>query len=694
MKKLLALALMLVMVISLASCSFLPEEVQAKIEEIKNSILGTEPDVHVHDFKVVDSKAATCLKGGYENLACDCGETQENVLEALGHDMQKIAESPANCAQYGNISYKCSLCGKKETETLKPTGHEWGELVENSRLIVCTKKGCTGTKMAPSTNKHTETLTFTFSDDDKAALADIHQQVMDAITSADKYDPALHAYVEEGEVRDAYEAIYALQEQYSDLLYHAKDQYMVIMTIYYTDIKNKDLEKTYNEMMNYYTELVATYYTLSQAWYDSMYREYYYYGATEEEINAFLFDSNAYANPEYTALKNRNDEIELAFNALENPMNSSEVPVLYAEFVENNKRIAEILGYESYLDFAYENVYSREYTPDEAAEFVKYVKEYMVPIYNRLFTKWNNKPSYGERDLEDYYSVFSYSFFDNLKANTLYNDFIDEMEMGFTSNPDKMISFSDVLNDMMVDGNLFRGTYTGAYVTYLSYAELPIVYFGKGNDNAFTIAHEFGHYMNEIYNNSNYNQSYDLLEMHSQGDEALFLYYIKDHLTTSAFDLVELNQLLNNLYIIVAAVQIDCFEQAIYRNSYDGVNSDIIMADGKITADEYDFLYASLSEELGIKEDFREDNYWRYGMTISSPCYYISYSISAINSLQIYPMCYDESFDAAKESYLKLISYTDENPDMTMEEIFDYAGFYSHNDKALYIALNKFLMSI
>ena len=685
---------MLVMVISLASCSFLPAELQAQIEEIKNSILGTEPDVHVHDFKVTDSKAATCLKEGFEKLACDCGETQENVLEALGHDMKKIAESPANCAQYGNISYKCSLCGKKETETLKPTGHEWGELVENSRLIVCTKKGCTGTKMAPSTDKYTDTLTFTFGDADKAALADIHQQIVDALNAAEKYDPALHAYAEEGALMDAYEAVYALQEQYSDLIYQAKDQYTVIMTLYYCDINNKDLETTYNEMMNYYTDLVATYYTLSQPWYDSMFREYYYYGATEEEINAFLFDSNAYANPEYTALKNRNDEIELEFNAISNPQGSPNVPLLYAEFVENNSRIAEILGYDSYLEYAYENIYDREYTPDEVVAFVEYVKKYIVPIYNRVYTKWNNISGYTEEDLEDYYSAVSYSFFENIKANTLFNDYIDEMAMGFTSNPEKNISFSDVLNDMMVDGNLFRGTYDGAYVTYLSYADIPIVYFGKGNDNPFTVSHEFGHYMNDVYNNSNYNQSYDLLEMHSQGDEALFLYFVEDYLTEKAFELVELQQMLNNLYIIVCAAQVDCFEQAIYRNSYDGVNSDIIMADGKITSDEYDLLYASLSEELGVKQEFRQDNYWRYGMTITSPCYYISYSISAINSLQIYQMCHNVSFDAAKECYLKLISYTDVDPDMTIEEIFEYAGFYSHNDEELYVALNKFLMTI
>ena len=37
----------------------------------------------------------------------------------------------------------------------------------------------------------------------------------------------------------------------------------------------------------------------------------------------------------------------------------------------------------------------------------------------------------------------------------------------------------------------------------------------------------------------------------------------------------------------------DCFEQAIYLDSYDGCYSDVIMADGTITEDEYDLLYVS-----------------------------------------------------------------------------------------------------
>ena len=549
---------------------------------------------------------------------------------------------------------------------------------------------CKGVGLAEGNGKYAEALTFSFGDEEKTVLADKHTELENLLATVEKYDETKHAYAEEGELAEAYEAAYAIYEEYSDLIYSAQGQYSIAMTIYYCDNRNKDLETQYNDMQQYYTDLVAKFYSLSQPWYDSMFREFFFYGATEEEITAFLFDSNAYANPEYTALKDRNDAIELEFHNISNPEGSADVPELYAEFVENNNKIADLLGYDNYLEYAYENVYDRDYTYQEVAAFVEYVKEYIVPIYNMIYARWGSISGYTEKDINDYYSIVSDSFFETEKPNTVFNDYIDEMNMAFTSNPDKQISFSDHLNNLMSDGNLFRGTYEGAYVTYIVDGDIPIAYFGKGYDNSITVAHEFGHYMNEVYNMSEYNQSFDLLETHSQGQEMLYTYFVEGRISEKAYELVETYQMLSTLNIIMSAVQVDCFEQAIYLNSYDGYNSDVIMADGKITSDEYDLLYASISEDLGVDKAYRNDSYWRYGMTITSPCYYISYSISAINSLQLYAQLRTSGFDAAKESYLKLFTYTDENPDMTAEEVLIYAGLLSYNDEQAYVKISHF----
>ena len=274
-------------------------------------------------------------------------------------------------------------------------------------------------------------------------------------------------------------------------------------------------------------------------------------------------------------------------------------------------------------------------------------------VYTQLYDSWNELTTSGNltnTDVEAYYAQVQYSFFDNYESNLHLNDYIDLL--AFTSNPDKQISFSDELNNLVADGNLFRGRYTGAFVTSIYGLDIPVAYFGSGYDNPFTVAHEFGHYMNEIYNKGEYDQSFDLLEMHSQGNEILYLHYLDGKLTNKGYLLCENYNLLVMLDTIMTSLAVDAFEQAVYTDSYTGTYSAQIMADGTITTDEYDRLFQSILADFGA-QDYMMAEYWRY-VTITSPCYYVSYAVSALSVLQLYPMT-EEDYDNAIASYLSLI---------------------------------------
>jgi hypothetical protein len=358
--------------------------------------------------------------------------------------------------------------------------------------------------------------------------------------------------------------------------------------------------------------------------------------------------------------------------------------------------MAQLMGYDNYLEYAYENVYGRGYTYEDVSEFSDHVKTYISPVFAKVYNKWSTLAGYTEEDILAYNQQVSHPFFQTLNGNTMVNDYIDLFE--FTTNPDKKISFSDEFNKLMGDGNMFRGDYEGAFVTSIYSAKLPVAYFGKGYDSAFTIVHEFGHYMNEVYgadvfndSEEDYSQSYDLLEMHSQGNELLYLCYLKENadLSEIAHTMVETYSLVNMFYVVMAGMTIDTFEQAIYLNAYEGTHADVIMADGKITYDEYDLLYNGICVDYGVENVI--DGYWRGGMTVKSPCYYVSYSVSAISVLQLYEMAHAKGFDAAKDAYLKLFTYVDENPGMTMEEVLTYAGMLSFKNEELYIKLQNYM---
>ena len=675
MKKLISLVLVFVFLLSVAGCG------------------------HVHEFVLSESESTRvgCLTDGLEVKICSCGERLEQPVAATGHNMQVAREAKPSCTQSGLIYHQCANCGKLEFTELEALGHNYEETPsEPSRVARCLNDNCTSCRMAESNGKHKETLTFHFTKEDEAAIDAKYEEVLALINAAPKYDAALHAYAEEGALADEFESVDKVHTELYDLVMNAMSQKQLAEIAYYCDMKNKELEETHAYMMDYQTAVIAKFYTLSRPFYDSCYRDFYYYGMTEEEINAFLFDSDAISNPEYTALKERNNAIEAEFLALSQTEQKEKIATLYAEFAENNNKMAQLMGYDNYLEYAYENVYGRDYTYTEAAQLAEYVKTYISPVFTSVFKKWNNISVTDQADIDTYYLHVSHSFFETIEGNTWVNDYIDLL--AFTSNPNKAITFSDEFNKLMADGNLFRGDYEGAFVTSISSVNLPVAYFGRGYDNPFTIVHEFGHFMNEVYSadvaeeDDEFEQSYDLLEMHSQGDELLYLCYLKENanMTEMALTLVETYSLVNMLYSVMAGMTIDSFEQAIYLNKYEGTGADVIMADGKITADEYGTLYTNICIDYGVKDAI--DGYWEYGMTITSPCYYVSYSVSALSVLQLYEMANTDGFENAKNAYLKLFTYVDEDPEMTMNDILAYAGMRSYKDESLYASIKDYFL--
>ena len=648
---------------------------------------------HEHEFVVSSTKAPTCTKEGTVYYECSCGEKKQEAGDApLGHNYVKTVINEPTCGTKGTDQYKCSGCKHTYMQSVDATGlHEYTEKVEASRLTKCVS--CGAIETYEYEGKYDDVIVYTFSETDLELFDSLFADMCAIIEAAEPYDPELHAYTPGSYLESDYKVMEAKYEELYDVLEYIVCQYQIAQIEYHLDMKNPEKQEIMDYISGIRTELVAEFYSFSEPLYNSMYREYYYYGLSEEEIQEFLFDSSAIGDEEYQRLTKRNAEIELEYYALGNAGTDPQVLDLYYEFVQNNKRIAEIMGYDNYLEYAYKNVYDRDYEYTDVAAVVQYVKEYIVPVYIYMNDNWNtlSSSSMTAEEKKQYSSQLAYSFFDNYDANVHLNDYIDLL--AFTSNENKQFSFSDELNNLFMDGNLFRGNYEGAYVTSLYGINTPIAYFGPGYSNPFTVAHEFGHYMNEIYNGSAFGQSYDLLEMHSQGNEMLYLNYLQGVMSEKAFALCEAYSMRDTLSIIIIALIVDTFEQAVYTDSYDGMYAYSIMADNTITADEYDALFKSIIMDFGVG-GYINAQYWRY-VTLPAPCYYVSYSISAISVLQLYPMASADS-NAAIDAYLKLFTYTDtltdESDYMTAEEVLEYAGLYSYTDEELYKSIYNYFI--
>lgn len=699
MKKIIVMLLVLVLsCFAFASCEMLPEEVMNKIAPVLEKVGVTvekpvEEPPHEHNFVLVETVESTCIKSGYENYKCECGQTNTTTIpKSTEHKYEFTKRTEPTCTSQGTETYTCTVCSKTKIDKFgEATGHSMGEFVEYSRMILCENPGCTYGYMPDGNGKYLEVIVYK-PDEVEAKVAEyetIYGEIEAIINAADKYDPALHAFVKDSELYKANKAMEEKYEELYDILTFITGQYQVAQLEYYINL-NTASQDNFNYVANARTDMVSKFYAFSGPIAESMFREYYYEGMTDEEIDEYVGESDAVSNPEYVALVQRNDEIESEYLL---SSGSRDIPTMYAEFVANNKRIAELLGYDNYLEYAYKEIYDRDYSYTEVKQIYEYVKEYIVPVYVKLYR------SLGSEN-KDYGS--SSSFFKSTKQNKALNDYIDLL----TIQGNKTVSFSDEFNALMGDGRCFRDGKAGtAYVTSLygfgpDGSDLPIAYFSDGYANFFTVAHEFGHFMNETYSEGKYSQSYDLLEMHSQGNEMLFLAYLNNNsgiIDNNGLSYLNVYQPLNMFFAAVNAIAVDAFEQAVYLDYYDGYNADEIMdfdeATGLyITADEYDLLFTSIYSDMGVPTKYQRATYWRSAV-ITSPCYYVSYSISALSVIQLLPMG-REDFDAAAEAYLKLFSYVDvyENGGdfMTTEEILQYAGLKSFTDEALYQEINEY----
>ena len=264
MKRTLTLLLVFVTLFAFVSCN-----TQGPGEEVTTE--------HVHEFVLseTDSVKVSCEADGKEVKVCSCGQTQETVIPATGHDMQVSMETKPTCTGKGSTDYRCANCGKMQYTNMDPLGHKYEETSsEPSRVRRCLNEGCTSCLWNESNGKHTEALTFKFTKEDEAALDAKYDEVKAMLDAAAKYDPALHAYAETGELADAYKVIDAVHTDLYDLVMYAMSQKQLAEIAYYCDMKNAELEETYQYMMDYQTNIIAKFYTLSRPFYDSCYRDF------------------------------------------------------------------------------------------------------------------------------------------------------------------------------------------------------------------------------------------------------------------------------------------------------------------------------------------------------------------------------------------------------------------------------------
>ena len=626
-----------------------------------------------HVSSVVVTVDPTCVKAGYDEETCACGEkTRYNEVDALGHHFDMDEED----------FFRLVLCSNAE------------------------ETGCTQVRRLDSENNYAEVFVFTFDAERQTEIEEKYAAILANLDAAADFDPEAEYGDATKQANDAFEVLY--DDFYEEIMY-VTEQYQYAYVFYSVagDEAGTPEQLAYENISNFRTKLISDFYALYRLVYETEYRNFFFSaedGWTQDEIDQALILSDSYGNDDYVDLNNQADAILTEFRAIDS--SSDRVLELYEDFVSINNQIAALAGYDNYVEYAYENVYDRDYSPADVATMRGYVSQYLKDVYQSVYESYRAASTNFSGKNGEYYAAFTNSsIFDNRIVSEAVGDYL---ELLYSEDYSKVIDFYHEANLLFRNGNYFKGAHEGAFSYYIPAQDATILYFGPFSySGAFTFVHEFGHYYNNIYN-PGVSIAMDLDETQSQGNEALFMAFLKGWLgrngvSSSVYNSILYDQLFNNLAIVMLATAVDEFEQSVYTNSYFGsaINrANFENEDGEIEygPHNYQALFEDIMARYGINGTLNS-SYWRF-VVIEAPCYYISYAMSQLPCIEILAIATSQEegkgFDVAKESYLKLFAFTDSDDlahtdeygdrvvDATLSEIYAYCGLGTPFESGLY----------
>ena len=273
---------------------------------------------------------------------------------------------------------------------------------------------------------------------------------------------------------------------------------------------------------------------------------------------------------------------------------------LFLELVNLRREIARYAGYENYLSFAYDFYYSRDYTPQEASEFLTQIRRELAPLYASIPSEvWKA----GWTVCTENQSLQYVADFSEKMGGTIFDAFT-----------------------LMKDSGLYNNTvsskkYDASFEVYLPNYFAPYIFLkpqGTVSDK-LTFAHEFGHFCSD-YVSSGSVAGIDVSEVFSQAMEYLSLRYTDDAQT------MERMKLADSLCLMVEQSAYASFEHELYA-----------LADVELTTESIRSIYREIGEASGFSSwGWSSRDYVMVPHFFTNPLYIVSYVVSNDAALQIY----------------------------------------------------------
>lgn len=436
------------------------------------------------------------------------------------------------------------------------------------------------------------------------------------------------------------------------------EKYLFIMTLYYGSASA--YQAKYIKAMNAINEDVIFYESLKEkAAHSSDDVKYFFFNTlNDEEIQRQIGSSSV--QQEITKLDAELTEISDDFSIYFSSLDSYKTPEAfdvaveaYVNYVKKANQLANLGNCTNYLDYAYANIYNRDYSPQQGLAFAKNLKESLSSVNLQNINPLSEKD--GSPDYVKLNGLIEKNFNNNYcDGAELFDSYADYMGKGFKE------SYNDLWRDGYYYFSSAADSLGTAYVLYDPSVNYQIAFFSKENQNISSVVHEFGHYFALHKNSVNYGESYDILETHSQANEYVFANYVKNNYQNKFAKAYGDYSLIDDLSYLVDFSFIIEVENYAY-NAPD------------LTKESLGEFINNLSEEYKNLNIPATTNYWMYPC-ICSAAYYISYATSSLEAMQFYVM----DLETSKNTYFNFCLDTSKK---TMVEKWTNAGLKSPFEK-------------
>lgn len=331
--------------------------------------------------------------------------------------------------------------------------------------------------------------------------------------------------------------------------------------------------------------------------------------------------------------------------------NKEEFDDIFDQLVKLRTKIAQKLGYKNFVELGYARMTRTDYDADMVAKFRDQVKEYIVPLTEKL--KERQQARIGVQDLKYYDEGFKFKTGNATPKGTPEWIIENGSKMYEELSQETKEFFQFMIDKNLMDLVAQKGKEAGGYCTYIPTYKTPYIFsnFNGTSGDIDVLTHEAGHafqvYMSRDFDVPEYNwPTYEACEIHSMSME-FFTWPWMELFFKEDTEKYKFSHLSSAISFLPYGVAVDEFQHFVYENP-------------EVTPAERNKAWREIEGKYLPNRDYDGNDYlesggfWqRQGHIYRTPFYYIDYTLAQICALQYWKLSQENPVQAWK-SYLEL----------------------------------------